>query len=118
MNEPRNQNRRDNLITDLTQKRTFLKRREANLLQEIENVNQKIKRLEEAKDLFHQRLEELRTLQDLNEKDLRSLEEMTFEKSQQLTGEDGLSRLYRERPHLNGVPKEEIPPATLAEYGL
>lgn len=118
MNLPRNEQRKENYLRDLSNKESFLKRKEENLLKEIENVDQKIIRLRESKRTFEKRLEDLKNLQAQNKQVQDTLKDITIDQPSQETREERLQRLYRENPRLAQLSENKLPESIKTEYNL
>lgn len=118
MNLPRNEQRKENLILDLSQKEIFLQRREENLLMELCNIDQKIQRLNETKEVFNRRLKDLKVQQSQVKTAISQLKEVKFEQPYTETREERLTRLYREHPHLGELNEEELPSSVKSRYNL
>lgn len=118
MNIPRNEQRKENLIQDLSNKEKFLERKQENLLKEIENIDRKIATLRESKEVFSKRLEDLKILQSKNKETQKTLKEVTIPQPSQETREERLARLYKDYPMLAELSETDLPNSIKTEYSL
>lgn len=118
MNIPRNEQRKENLIQDLSNKEIFLERKQENLLKEIEKIEEKIISLKKTKEIFKDRLEEIKILQSKNKETQSILREVKIPQPTQDTREEKLAKLYRDNPSLAGLSETKIPRSVIAEYDL